>query len=445
MKTFTKIFLSIIIASVLWSSLLAQEDISNDSIKESEEITTGHVFVDGKYIEPPYIVRRVGWKIFINDILVFDYQKPRSPYNFTEKPKANFEELDKTSGLSEIFEIKDTAYNVPLATVISFYYLEKYEYSAACDSIVAFHRTIPNVQSFTKLGGADDTFEMASFNNESRVISLQPYGRKHNQDFGPNQNTEREKEINRGVTSTFNDYCRDLSLGNLLIYYKSEGGHGSFQRVRIKSLKIKDFCNILISEDSQNQKVELLTNIVIDRAFAEKVVATFLNKSILIRILEQSSSVINKTGEKKCTIETSKDYVPNKGALMAWCPNIYEAEFQYFLSDEIALVRDEIEGQGYVFDVNNIFIDPTYNDHNFGTCTYANLKKMASAGFLYISSHGYDGVESDSEGNAPPAGISVLYSDSESDLNDWKEGDPNILIYQLYNYWFGECWTAIAT
>jgi hypothetical protein len=100
MKVFIKILFASIISASSCFSLLAQEEFLSDSIKVSEEIASGHVFVDGVYIEPPYIVRKEGWKIFINGILVFDYQKPCSPFNFSEKPKANFDELDKTSGLS---------------------------------------------------------------------------------------------------------------------------------------------------------------------------------------------------------------------------------------------------------------------------------------------------------------------------------------------------------
>jgi hypothetical protein len=296
MKVFIKLLFASIISASSCFNLLAQQEFSPDSVKVSEEIATGHVFVDGVYIEPPYIVRKEGWKIFINDILVFDYQKSISPFNFSRKPKANFDELDKTSGLSEIFEIKDTAYNMLLANVISFYYLEKYEYLVAIDSIVEFYKSLPNIQACTKLCGSDDSFELVSFTEESRVISLQPYGRKHNQDFGPNQNPDKDKEIDRGVNSTFIEYYRDLQLEKLLVVYSSEGRRGGFQRVRIKYDKIKDFCNILLSEDNHKQKVDLLTNIVMDRVFAEKVVTTLVDKSILIRILEQTSIELeNKT------------------------------------------------------------------------------------------------------------------------------------------------------
>jgi hypothetical protein len=183
-----------------------------------------------------------------------------------------------------------------LANVISFYYLEKCEYMVACDSIVEFYKSLPNIQACTKLCGSDDSFELVSFNEESRVISLQPYGRKHNQDFGPNQNPDTDKEINRGVNSTFIEYYRDLQLKKLLVVYSSKGRRGDFQRVRINYAKIKEFCNILLSEDNHKQKVDLLTNIVMDRVFAEKVVTTLVDKSILIRILEQTSSELeNKT------------------------------------------------------------------------------------------------------------------------------------------------------
>ena len=37
---------------------------------ESEPINTGFFFHDGKYVEPPYIVKRLGISVFVNDVMV---------------------------------------------------------------------------------------------------------------------------------------------------------------------------------------------------------------------------------------------------------------------------------------------------------------------------------------------------------------------------------------
>ena len=44
-------------------SAFAQED---ENIKSGTPINSGFVFIDGKYIEPPYEVKRKGLAIYIN-------------------------------------------------------------------------------------------------------------------------------------------------------------------------------------------------------------------------------------------------------------------------------------------------------------------------------------------------------------------------------------------
>ncbi|MBN2777872.1 MAG: T9SS type A sorting domain-containing protein [Bacteroidales bacterium] len=413
---------------------------------ESEEIKTGHVFIDGKYIEPPYIVKREGTQIFINNNLVFDYQRPTSPFDFKQKPIANFNELDQNSPLDDIFKVRDTAYNKPLVNVICSYYLEKYEYSVACDSIAEFYRSLPNVKSFTNYPSKVDAFEMISYNDESKPFSLQPFGRSYNNTYGPKSEFDLKQELDSRISYCFKDYSEDLHLNKILIFISAPELDAKFLRIRIRSTKAKDFCNILLSQDSQELKIDKLSNIVVDRASAIKIIETITDKSVIIKILEQTSSTINKGAEIKNTKTIDQFATPNNGTIMAWCPNIYEHEFQDFLSHEIEQVREAIEDQGYTYNVNNVFTDSTYNDHDYGTCTYENLTSLANAGLLYIASHGYDGLLDPNTGEVIPKGIALIFSDTFEAINQWRENDPNIIAHQYYYHlWEDECWAAVGT
>ncbi|MDY0143457.1 MAG: hypothetical protein RBR97_16345 [Bacteroidales bacterium] len=447
MKAVTKIFIAVIIIAGSWVSLYSQEDNISNSIMESEEIKTGHVFIDGKYVEPPYVVKKEETKIFINGNLVFDYHRPLSPFDFKQKPEASFDELNENSGLSDIFKIRDSTYNKPLVVVLGFYYLEKYEFSVACDSIAEFYKSLPNIKSFTSFEGQVGTYQMTSNNEESRTVSVNPFGRNHNLNFGPNSDSGFAEKMESRTNNTFEEYCSDLKDNRLLIFISKSERDTKFVRMRIKATKTKDFCNVIISNDSQPEKIDLLCKIGVDRSSAKIIIETFTDKSAIIKILEQTSSIIKKGTDLKNNKEIDQRSTPNNGVIMAWCPNIWENNFTGFLDDEILLVRDAIENQGYTYNENNIFTDPTYNDHDFGTCTYENLTNLANAGFLYIASHGFNGIDPDTDGNVPPAGIIVAFSDTEDAIIQWREGDQNIRAFQhVSNYWSTEeCWSAVAT
>ena len=74
--------------------------------------------------------------------------------------------------------------------VICSYYLEKHEYSVACDSIAEFYRSLPNVKSFINYPDKVDAFEMISYNDESKPFTLQPFGRSYNNSYGPKSESD---------------------------------------------------------------------------------------------------------------------------------------------------------------------------------------------------------------------------------------------------------------
>lgn len=299
MKAHIKIFFAFFVITASCFNLFSQVDSISNFNMESEEIKTGHVFIDGKYIEPPYIVKREGMQIFINNNLVFDYQRPVSPFDFKQKPIANFNELDQNSPLGDIFKVRDTTYNKPLVNVICSYYLEKYEYSVACDSIAEFYRSLPNVKSFINYQDKVDAFEMISYNDESKPFSLQPFGRSFNNTYGPKSESELKQELDSRISYCYKDYSEGLHLNRLLIFVSSKEKDIKFTGIQIITSDIRDFCNILLSEDSQELKIDKLSNIVVDRASAIKIIETITDKSVIIKILEQTSSVINNETQTK--------------------------------------------------------------------------------------------------------------------------------------------------
>lgn len=453
MKTISKILLTLILVTASCCTVFSQGPDKSSSNKKSEKIETGHVFIDGEYIEPPYVVKIKGSTILINGNLVFDYQKPVSPFDFKEKPVASFDELHANSGLSDIFKIKDTTYNKSLANIIGFYYLEKYEYSVACDSIAELYRSLPNVKSFISFEGQVGSYQMTSNNEESRIVSMNPFGRKHNLNFGPNGSSYINEDLNVKINGSYEDYCSYLNDNIIILFLSSDEKTNKFVRFVIREKSIRNFCNIILSDKSQEEKFDLLVEILLDQRYINRIIETFTDKSAIIKILEQTSSNINKGTDSKSSTTTNQNTIPNNTDLMAWCPVMFQNEFNSFLSHELEYVVSTIDDQGYTCHSDNYFTDQTDDDNNFGTCTYANLKKLADAGFIYISTHGYEGLSPDNSGNIPPAGLSLVFANTEDAIDLWREGDENIIPFQHLNYWYGdeepyselECWSAIAT
>lgn len=295
MKAHIKIFFAFFVITASCFNLFSQVDNISNSKMQSEEIKTGHVFIDGKYIEPPYIIKKEGTQIFINDNLVFDYQRPVSPFGFKQKPIANFNELDQNSPLGDIFKVRDTAYNKPLVNVICSYYLEKHEYSVACDSIAEFYRSLPNVKSFINYPDKVDAFEMISYNDESKPFTLQPFGRSYNNSYGP----KSESDLDLIIDNDFVKYCDYLQYNSLIMFISNDEQDSRFTRLTFHKKEIKDLCTIILSDKSKEQKIDLICKKGVARRKAKLLFETFIDKSVIIKILEQTSSTINKGAQQK--------------------------------------------------------------------------------------------------------------------------------------------------
>jgi hypothetical protein len=50
--------------------------------RKAGPINSGFVFIDGKYIEPPYTVKRKGMTVYLNDIQIMQEQKVLTKKDF---------------------------------------------------------------------------------------------------------------------------------------------------------------------------------------------------------------------------------------------------------------------------------------------------------------------------------------------------------------------------
>ncbi len=161
---------------------------------------------------------------------------------------------------------------------------------------------------------------------------MHPYGKKHNEQFGPNGDSVINKDLNFRINYNFEKDCEYLRSGRMLIFMTASDFPYGLNRAIVSSTKINDFCNIILSDYSKEKKVELLGGIILLSEYSRKIIDTFKDKASIIKILEQTSDNINTKGtgvEDKTVIDQHS--TPNNQSLMVWCSNIGDGEFFPFV------------------------------------------------------------------------------------------------------------------
>ena len=145
-------------------------------------LDTGFLFIDGQYVERPYV-----FTIKNNTLYINDYQASTDLTSLLEKPKKkNFvpylpldipEHINKNSTLSEINALEDK--NGNKFTVLAMrYYIEKYSTEIAMDSMMNYYRTYLKVTNITKRSKEmfcitkHDRTLCIDFSNSGRISNL---------------------------------------------------------------------------------------------------------------------------------------------------------------------------------------------------------------------------------------------------------------------------------
>ena len=179
-------------------SAFAQED---ENIKSGTPINSGFVFIDGKYIEPPYEVKRKGLAIYINGIQVTkeleDEKKPIECNTRLGIPPC----INKLSTSKEWNSCKLQNSDVPYLLAMGNYYITHYEFDLALDSIINFYRNLPNVASLVNYD--KEIWEITLYNGDKfKMLFGGPVLRKKSKKWGPNgtgpaSKDELKKRINQ--------------------------------------------------------------------------------------------------------------------------------------------------------------------------------------------------------------------------------------------------------
>ncbi len=189
-----------------------QKDDFENKKKYKQKISNGHVFISGKYIEPPYVVKRKQGGIYINDIkitkcyLISDKRKTIKIRKDPGSPK----NIDKMDNINAIFRDTILEYNINYVLANYYYYYGKYSDDKAMRLMKEFFQGLPNIKSVE----GEEILHITAWNGDTKMLSVSSpvpaynkWQKKRHLRYNHNLQVEMFKEtfIKGGVSFIFPD------------------------------------------------------------------------------------------------------------------------------------------------------------------------------------------------------------------------------------------------
>lgn len=445
MKTIKHIILAALVLVFAISISFAQDDVYNTGnkteTKEKKEkinkrkINTGYVFIDGKYVEPPYRVSRKRGGIYINNIritkhnLIADKRKtikikkdPGSPQN-----------VDKMDNVNAIFKDTIQEYNINYVLANYYYYYSKYPDDIAMRLIKEFIQGLPNIKTVE----GRETLKLTAWNGDTKLISVRAPVPTYNK-----WQKQRHLRYNHRIQV---DMFKDRFVkGDVYFIFPDEKAIGGYSQtsfgLNASMDKLKKIYEILVIDTITNEtKAELLKEKVFSGNTMDVYLDIFVDNMdtvVLKEILKKNNKLSCNRYNNDNKIEFTSDnclglkdvksdvsYSPKSNFVNIGCPDPWGSVFLGFnpsfntISNEFYnLVKD----QGY----NNVYynIDMTPNDVQTGSLSYETFKNLCTGGISLWSSHGVESSEDD-QGYILVAYFKSTETEINGLLNNWFGGN----------------------
>jgi len=356
--------------------------------QNEKPINSGAVFIDGKYVEPPYIITLSdGNQVFINGISICTTQNSVKHEQIIQKPVIP-NCLSKFSSFEDITDCYLPGQNLTYVKAASLYFIENYDYEIANDSIIEYYKHLPNIESITQKNGP---FYIVKFYN-GRVCTMCFSVDRLRQLYPKNEQTGHLESIDKATQIEIQmSQIQALLKNNKLLFFFSDENANNFLISDINDVEIIN--DLVKSKNPHDIKVDSLTNILHNKKLIEKLLnyesfELVQLKNFTTNSAAQDSIKIKKQNRSlKNMQEEDIAYSPKRNKVKAFCPALYETNtFGMFLTQEFENVKTKIENCG--FDNPILYVDYTANDNVFA-CDYYDIKHMADdAGFIYIAAHG---------------------------------------------------------
>ena len=447
MKIIKYIFFVLLIVFVSYHSF-AQDDVyytpNNKQKKEKEEkdfnpqkrkINSGYVFIDGKYVESPYTVKRKKCGIYINNIKITKchlISDKRTIIKIRKDPGSP-KNIAKMDSINVIFRDTILEYNINYVLANYYYYYGKHSDDKAMRLMKEFFQGLPNIKSVE----GEETLHVTAWNGDIKMLSVRPpvpiynkLQKKRHLRYNHNLQVDMFKErfIKGGVSFIFPD---DKTLDG---YAQISFG------ATIAMDRLKKIYEILVVDTISNEtKVKQLKENVFFGNSIDKYLDVFIENMdtlVLKEILENNYTLtytecdnFDKIGFISDTCMRLKDpeseiaFSPKSNFVNIGCPDPWGSVF-LGLNPSFETVSQKfyelVEHQGYNDVCYNI--DLTNNDVQTGSLTYENFKNFCAGGVNLWMSHGVK-YTTNMEGYIQVAYFNSTENDIDLVLQDWFGGN----------------------
>ncbi len=426
------------VSLLLTAFLQAEEELN-------QPLETGFVFIDGKYIEAPYIVERRDLAVYINGIQItkelewpvvnksaFDHD-PGMPPNIT-----------KDMTLGEVSALLEPTRNIPFETAKLWYLFSHFSYEKAFEKAIQYYENLPNVKSLTHVPG--NPWVLESYSGEKRnIVFAGPQMRRMNEVWGPEGSGAPPKsELIERVDNRVIRYRNRLIKGDLFLIF-SDSGYEEYSFNQTHGFRLtRELIDIMGKPLSKEERMDELISIGLlpraDRQLSFGFVSNYSISTQLINRIETLEESLKKEYGDKILEPLEKDrdikamkakesssatypkdnrgiaYSPDGSQIYAGCGYTYESAF--FLDDELQPIINYVKDQD--FDGVDViqYKDTQGNDDDCETLTYENFRNFRFGDVVYWTSNGCSSNDLD--------GLIVLYLQTADQIDNWSGNNQYI-------------------
>ncbi|MCD4725604.1 MAG: VWA domain-containing protein, partial [Bacteroidales bacterium] len=418
---------------------------STEAQNNTEGINNGFVFIDGKYIEAPYIFEVHNLGIYLNGNLVFNPPANRPNFNVIEDPGF-------PAGLTKnttIYYFLEKMWNKELPHYCAklAYLLKKHDKNTAQLEMLNYYKKLPFIKTVEQVEGPGAKVTDYSGNTVTVDLSIKESAFEV---IPENKIFKQRAELTQILNNR-------LQSGQCIFFFKD--GTEIYMTERKAAKVLFDVVMVLVSDTlNDNRKHEELINTGIfpkdfTRLYQQLIREYYNSQQLIERISTTREKIQNQYGIEESFYPKPVDseiiikvinkksgeaaYSPDGNFLYVYSPCAFD---QIACPDDIYLnVSSYIEKQSY-YTTTCIFKDQTCGDDNPGYCTLENFKNCEYAAFLYVLTHGEIG------------GIGGIFMQTPQEADKWYQGEQNISTMVTNNYpnckymvhvepqWFSENW-----
>lgn len=380
---------------------IAQEE---EKIRPGKPINSGFVFIDGKYIEPPYKFKQKGaCRIYLNGHYVHNcltlVDTVANPYKVDKLPEIP-KSIDSMTSFNELFHIKyDERFKYLEA--VGYYFHTHYSRKEALIKIKEYYKQLSCIKNIEGLGGLKVEF----YNGDVELITTDifwDYKFYENYGIHSNRQTPSQIELYKKGDKKIISMITILKNNGGLVFNSNNKNTFDFFTEYIRHKTFTDYFKI----DTFSMPREVLDTIKINMKYLER--------------LKRENMLQNNNKTK-----SSGTFSPTTDVLKAIFPSTWDISAFGNYQIEINNINNYIAGYGYEHASQIDFIyDATASDNVCGNLTYNAVKNISNvAGILLVGTHGRPPNDPDPT-HLIYDGFFLWFATTESAIYQWCNNDP---------------------